>query len=51
MSNNKYDASEKLIVLDEIASGEIGIKDAAKKYGVGKTTFGEMASSLQGVWL
>jgi transposase-like protein len=33
MANKKYDASEKLIILDEITSGEIGIKAAPKKYG------------------
>ncbi|MCE5173761.1 helix-turn-helix domain-containing protein [Paenibacillus profundus] len=38
MPNKKYDASEKLIILDEIASGEIGVKAAAKKYGISKTT-------------
>ncbi|QWU13268.1 Transposase and inactivated derivatives [Paenibacillus sophorae] len=38
MPKEKYCTSEKLAILGEIASGEIGVKDAAKKYGITKTT-------------
>lgn len=38
MPNKKYSASEKFIILNEIENGEIGIKAAAKKYGIPKTT-------------
>lgn len=38
MANKKYDASEKLVIIGEIESGEIGVKAAAKKYGISKTT-------------
>ncbi|MBN3522700.1 helix-turn-helix domain-containing protein [Paenibacillus apiarius] len=38
MPNKKYDASEKLVIIGEIESGEIGVKAAAKKYGISKTT-------------
>ncbi|BFH63656.1 helix-turn-helix domain-containing protein [Paenibacillus azoreducens] len=38
MPNKKYDASEKLVIIGEIESGEIGVKAAAEKYGITKTT-------------
>lgn len=38
MLNKNYSAPEKLAILDEIAIREIGIKAAAKKYGITKTT-------------
>lgn len=38
MLTKKYGAIEKLAILDEITSGEIGVKAAAKKYGITKTT-------------
>ncbi|WP_160297233.1 helix-turn-helix domain-containing protein [Paenibacillus sp. IHBB 10380] len=38
MSNKKYSASEKFIILSEIKSGETGVSAAVKKYGIPKTT-------------
>ena len=38
MSKEKYSASEKFAILQEIESGQIGVKAAAKKYGISKTT-------------
>ncbi|RKN64174.1 helix-turn-helix domain-containing protein [Paenibacillus ginsengarvi] len=38
MSRGKYSALEKLTILDEVSSGEIGFLAAAKKYGINKTT-------------
>jgi transposase-like protein len=36
MPKVQYCASEKLAVLQEIESGQIGVKAAAKKYGITK---------------
>jgi len=38
MSRGKYNALEKLAILEEVSSGEIGFLAAAKKYGINKTT-------------
>ncbi|WP_019006532.1 transposase, partial [Cohnella laeviribosi] len=38
MPNKQYSASEKFAILQEIESGQIGVKAAAKKYGIPKTT-------------
>lgn len=38
MSRGKYSALEKLAILDEVSSGDIGFRAAARKYGINKTT-------------
>ncbi|ULL14771.1 hypothetical protein DVH26_10110 [Paenibacillus sp. H1-7] len=38
MSRGKYNALEKLAILEEVSNGEIGFLAAAKKYGINKTT-------------
>ncbi|WP_081418618.1 helix-turn-helix domain-containing protein [Paenibacillus sp. Leaf72] len=38
MSREKYNALEKLAILEEVSNGEIGFLVAAKKYGINKTT-------------
>jgi len=38
MSKVEYCASEKLTIIEEIESGELGFMAAAYKYGVSKTT-------------
>ncbi|MCZ8522249.1 MULTISPECIES: transposase [Paenibacillus] len=38
MSIEKYGASEKLAILEEVSSGNIGFKAAVRKYGMNKTT-------------
>lgn len=38
MLNEKYCASKKLAILEQITSGEIGFNAAVKKYGINKTT-------------
>jgi transposase len=38
MSRGKYNALEKLAILEEVSNGEIGFMAAAKKYGINKTT-------------
>ncbi|MEV5027445.1 transposase [Paenibacillus sp. LPE1-1-1.1] len=38
MSRGKYSAFEKLTILEEVASGQIGFMAAAKNYGINKTT-------------
>lgn len=38
MPKVQFSASEKLAVLQEVESGQIGVKAAAKKYGIPKTT-------------
>lgn len=38
MSRGKYNALEKLTILEEVSNGEIGFLAAAKKYGINKTT-------------
>ncbi|SFF48629.1 Transposase and inactivated derivatives, partial [Paenibacillus algorifonticola] len=47
MLKEKYGASEKLAILGEIASGEIGMKDATKKYGIPKTTLAKWRRRYQ----
>jgi len=38
MSRDKYNALEKLAILEEVSNGEIGFLAAAKKYEISKTT-------------
>ncbi|NEW07257.1 hypothetical protein GK047_25835, partial [Paenibacillus sp. SYP-B3998] len=38
MSKRKYGAAEKLIILNEVSSGQLGFLAAAKKYEINKTT-------------
>lgn len=38
MSRGKYNALEKLTILEEVSNGEIGFLAAATKYGINKTT-------------
>jgi len=38
MSSGKYSVLEKLTILEEVSSGQIGFLAATKKYGVNKTT-------------
>lgn len=38
MTRGKYNALEKLTVLEEVSIGEIGFLAAAKNYGINKTT-------------
>jgi transposase len=38
MSRGKYNALEKLAILEEVSNGEIGFLAAAKKYGINKIT-------------
>lgn len=38
MSRGKYNALEKLTILEEVSSGETGFLAAANKYGINKTT-------------
>ncbi|MGF7033515.1 transposase-like protein [Paenibacillus mucilaginosus] len=38
MSKEKYCASEKLAILEEVSSGKIGFIAATKRYGMNKTT-------------
>ncbi|SFF16265.1 Helix-turn-helix domain-containing protein, partial [Paenibacillus algorifonticola] len=47
MLKEKYGTSEKLAILGEIASGEIGMKDATKKYGIPKTTLAKWRRRYQ----
>ncbi|MEC0236870.1 transposase [Paenibacillus kribbensis] len=38
MTRGKYNALEKLTILEEVSNGEIGFLAAAEKYGINKTT-------------
>lgn len=38
MSKRKYSAAEKLMILNEVSSGQLGFLAAAKNYEINKTT-------------